>query len=51
MKLADVSIWETRQTEFAKEVPPVPGGLARATATPSSGRPATTTYLRIVASA
>lgn len=29
IKLADVSIWNTRQTEFAKEVAPVPAGYPR----------------------
>jgi arabinan endo-1,5-alpha-L-arabinosidase len=29
IKLADVSIWETRQTEFAKELAPVPDGYPR----------------------
>ncbi len=29
IKLADVSIWNTRQTEFAKETSPVPAGWAR----------------------
>ena len=29
IKLAEVSIWETRQTEFAKEVGPVPAGYPR----------------------
>src|SRR5207302_1819050 len=29
VKLASVSIWETRQTEFAKEVGPVPAGYPR----------------------
>ena len=29
IKLAHVSIWETRQTEFAKELKPVPAGYPR----------------------
>jgi arabinan endo-1,5-alpha-L-arabinosidase len=29
VKLTDVSIWETRQTEFAKEMKPVPEGWSR----------------------
>jgi arabinan endo-1,5-alpha-L-arabinosidase len=48
IKLADVSIWDTRQTEFAKELAPVPEGWARYGNTvvgpPSPGW----TYLRIV---
>ncbi len=29
IKLTDISIWETRQTEFAKELNPVPAGWSR----------------------
>lgn len=29
VKLTDISIWETRQTEFAKELSPVPDGWSR----------------------
>ena len=35
VKLTDISIWETRQTEFAKEKNPVPAGFRR----PSSCEP------------
>jgi len=47
IKLAHVSIWETRQTEFAKELFPVPEGYARYGNT-VVGPPSETTWLRIV---
>jgi arabinan endo-1,5-alpha-L-arabinosidase len=47
IKLAHVSIWETRQTEFAKELSPVPAGYPRYGNT-VVGPPALTTWLRIV---
>jgi arabinan endo-1,5-alpha-L-arabinosidase len=50
IKLADVSIWDTRQTEYAKELAPVPDGWARYGNTvigPPSPYPSWT-YLRIV---
>ena len=47
IKLADVSIWETRQTEFAKELFPVPDGYPRYGNT-VIGPPGAWTYLRIV---
>jgi arabinan endo-1,5-alpha-L-arabinosidase len=47
IKLAHVSIWETRQTEFAKELSPVPEGYPRYGNT-VVGPPAEWTYLRIV---
>jgi arabinan endo-1,5-alpha-L-arabinosidase len=47
LKLAHVSIWETRQTEFAKEVPTAPQGSPRYGNT-VVGPPADETYLRIV---
>jgi arabinan endo-1,5-alpha-L-arabinosidase len=47
VKLAHVSIWETRQTEFAKEVFPVPAGYPRYGNT-VVGPPGEWTYLRIV---
>lgn len=42
-----VSIWETRQTEFAKELAPVPSGYPRYGNTVVSS-PGEWTYLRIV---
>jgi len=47
IKLAHVSIWETRQTEFAKELAPVPDGYPRYGNT-VVGPPGEWTYLRIV---
>jgi arabinan endo-1,5-alpha-L-arabinosidase len=47
IKLVHVSIWETRQTEFAKEVFPVPDGYPRYGNT-VVGPPNEWTYLRIV---
>ncbi len=47
IKLAHVSIWETRQTEFAKELFPVPDGYPRYGNT-VVGPPDEWTYLRIV---
>jgi arabinan endo-1,5-alpha-L-arabinosidase len=47
VKLAHVSIWETRQTEFAKELRPVPAGYPRYGNT-VVGAPSDWTYLRIV---
>jgi arabinan endo-1,5-alpha-L-arabinosidase len=47
VKLADESIWETRQSEFAKEVSPVPAGYPRYGNT-VVGPPGDSTYLRIV---
>jgi arabinan endo-1,5-alpha-L-arabinosidase len=47
VKLVHVSIWETRQTEFAKEEAPVPEGFPRYGNT-VVGPPAEWTYLRIV---
>jgi arabinan endo-1,5-alpha-L-arabinosidase len=47
VKLAHVSIWETRQTEFAKEVPTAAQGFPRYGNT-VVGPPADTTWLRIV---
>jgi arabinan endo-1,5-alpha-L-arabinosidase len=47
IKLATVSIWETRQTEFAKELSPVPAGFPRYGNT-VVGPPGEWTYLRIV---
>lgn len=47
IKLATVSIWETRQTEFAKELSPVPAGYPRYGNT-VVGPPDEWTYLRIV---
>lgn len=46
IKLTHVSIWETRQTEFAKELAPVPAGYPRYGNT-VGGPPAEWTYLRI----
>jgi arabinan endo-1,5-alpha-L-arabinosidase len=47
VKLADESIWETRQTEYAKELSPVLPGYPRYGNT-LVGAPADSTYLRIV---
>jgi arabinan endo-1,5-alpha-L-arabinosidase len=47
IKLVHVSIWETRQTEFAKELSPVPAGYPRYGNT-VVGPPSEWTYLRIV---
>jgi arabinan endo-1,5-alpha-L-arabinosidase len=47
IKLAHVSIWETRQTEFAKELFPVPDGYPRYGNT-VVGPPGEWTWLRIV---
>ena len=47
IKLAHVSIWETRQTEFAKEQFPVPAGYPRYGNTVVTA-PAEWTYLRLV---
>jgi arabinan endo-1,5-alpha-L-arabinosidase len=47
VKLAHVSIWDTRQTEFAKEVSPVPAGYPRYGNT-VVGPPGDWTWLRIV---
>jgi arabinan endo-1,5-alpha-L-arabinosidase len=47
LKLVHVSIFETRQTEFAKEVAPVPEGFPRYGNT-VVGPPSLTTWLRIV---
>jgi arabinan endo-1,5-alpha-L-arabinosidase len=47
IKLVPVSIWETRQTEFAKELAPVPDGYPRYGNT-VVGTPDEWTYLRIV---
>jgi len=47
IKLAHVSIWETRQTEFAKELAPVPEGYPRY-GNIVVGPPDEWTYLRIV---
>ena len=47
IKLVEVSIWETRQTEFAKELAPVPDGYPRYGNT-VVGPPGEWTYLRIV---
>ena len=46
LKLAHVSIWETRQTEWAKEESPVPGGYPRYGNTVVTA-PGDWTYLRI----
>jgi arabinan endo-1,5-alpha-L-arabinosidase len=46
IKLVPVSIWETRQTEFAKELAPVPPGYPRYGNT-VVGAPAEWTYIRI----
>ena len=47
IKLVHVSIWETRQTEFAKELFPVPAGYPRYGNT-VVGPPDEWTYLRVV---
>ena len=47
IKLAHVSIWETRQTEFAKELSPVPAGYPRY-GNRVAGPPSEWTYLLIV---
>jgi arabinan endo-1,5-alpha-L-arabinosidase len=47
IKLVHVSIWDTRQTEFAKELAPVPAGYPRYGNT-VVGPPDEWTYLRIV---
>lgn len=47
IKLVEVSIWETRQTEFAKELAPVPDGYPRYGNT-VVGAPGDWVYLRIV---
>lgn len=47
VKLAHVSIYETRQTEFAKELSPVPAGYPRYGNT-VVGPPSLWTYLRVV---
>lgn len=47
VKLVHVSIWETRQTEWAKELFPVPGNYPRYGNT-VVGAPSDWTYLRIV---
>ena len=47
IKLVHVSIWDTRQTEFAKELAPVPNGYPRYGNT-VVGAPDEWTYLRIV---
>lgn len=46
IKLAHVSIWETRQTEFAKELKPVPAGFPRY-GNSVVGPPSDWSYLRI----
>ncbi|MBV9489295.1 MAG: family 43 glycosylhydrolase [Verrucomicrobia bacterium] len=49
LRLDRSSIWETRQTEFGKEVPPpVPPGYPRYSNTVIGAPGATSTYLRIV---
>jgi len=48
IKLTDISIWETRQTEFAKEVKPVPEGWKRYGNTVVGPPGDDWTYLRIV---
>jgi arabinan endo-1,5-alpha-L-arabinosidase len=47
LKLAHVAIWETRQTEWAKEVPPGPPGYPRY-GNGVVGPPGDTTWLRVV---
>ncbi|HEU5100483.1 MAG TPA: family 43 glycosylhydrolase, partial [Roseiflexaceae bacterium] len=47
IKLVHVSIWETRQTEFAKELSPVPAGYPRY-GNSVVGPPSEWTWLRIV---
>jgi arabinan endo-1,5-alpha-L-arabinosidase len=48
IKLTDISIWETRQTEFAKELSPVPTGWSRYGNTVVGPPGEDWTYLRIV---
>ena len=48
IKLTDISIWETRQTEFAKEMNPVPEGWSRYGNTVVGPPGDDWTYLRIV---
>ncbi|HZB67920.1 MAG TPA: family 43 glycosylhydrolase [Ornithinibacter sp.] len=48
IKLTDISIWETRQTEFAKEMYPVPEGWSRYGNTVVGPPGDDWTYLRIV---
>ena len=48
VKLTDISIWETRQTEFAKELSPVPDGWSRYGNTVVGPPGDDWTYLRIV---
>ena len=48
VKLTDISIWETRQTEFAKELNPVPAGWSRYGNTVVGPPGDDWTYLRIV---
>ncbi|MFQ6171198.1 family 43 glycosylhydrolase [Oryzobacter sp. R7] len=48
VKLTDISIWETRQTEFAKETAPVPDGWSRYGNTVVGPPGADWTWLRIV---
>ena len=48
IKLTDISIWETRQTEFAKELNPVPEGWSRYGNTVVGPPGDDWTYLRIV---
>ena len=48
VKLTDASIWETRQTEFAKELNPVPEGWSRYGNTVVGPPGDDWTYLRIV---
>src|SRR5258708_5103560 len=47
VKLVHVSIFDTRQTEFAKELAPVPNGFPRY-GSPLAGPPSDWTWLRIV---
>jgi arabinan endo-1,5-alpha-L-arabinosidase len=47
LKLTETSIWETRQTEYGKELKPVPAGYPRYGNT-VVGAPGKDTYLRIV---
>jgi len=47
LKLVHVSIFDTRQTEFAKELAPVPNGFPRYGST-LAGLPSDWTWLRIV---
>jgi arabinan endo-1,5-alpha-L-arabinosidase len=48
VKLTNTSIWNTRQTEFAKELSPVPEGWSRYGATIAGPPSEEWTYLRIV---